>query len=304
MTGKSGQVSAELADMMRLGAADAKTMGVADGVLDLAGYRSVVRPSQFELPMGTAIIDANANGVPCKWISTRNADPSVRLLYLHGGGYVAGGWESHRGIAAWIAEAVGCVVLLPEYRLAPEHPFPAGLNDAAAAFAWMAETELGGPKPARATLIAGDSAGAGLAVATMLELRERGHALPDACVAISPFFNLDAATSPTIPTSGFWQGIVDAYVGKTNDPTDPKISPIFADLVGLPPMLIQVGDADVLLADSTEFVTRASMQSAAVKISVWSKMPHVWHKFVPQVPEAREAIEEIGNYLRDVIGNK
>ncbi len=247
-------------------------------------------------------------GVSCEWIRAKGSDPDRRLLYIHGGGWTAGSLDSHRPLSARISAATGCSVLAVDYRLAPEHPFPAGLDDCVATYQWLRANGPSGAAPARSSFIAGDSAGGNLTFATLLACKERGIALPNAAIPISAAtdfgatgasFQSRADKDPIIPSDP--NGIrllAHVYLQGKAEPLSPLASPLYGDLAGLPPLLIQVGDAEVLLDDSTRIAERAKQAGVDATLEVWPEMPHVFHAFAPFLPEATQAIERIGAFVR------
>lgn len=248
------------------------------------------------VPPGVGIVPVDVVGRPGEWVESPGADRGRVLFYLHGGGYRSGSCVTHRDLAARLSLASGTRVLLLEYRLAPEHPFPAAVEDAAAGYRWL----IGGISPEN-VVIGGDSAGGGLALATMVRLREQGVALPAAAVLLSPWVDL-TMTGPSIRThagldpSGSREKLAEAadlYLAGA-DPKDPLASPLYADLRGLPPMLIQVGDHELLLSDSTRLAEAAE----AATLDVWEEMWHVWHLSADELPEGRHAIKRAGEFVR------
>lgn len=253
------------------------------------------------LPADIRSEPVEADGVPAEWITVPESSPDRTLLYLHGGGYCIGSVNSHRGLVAAIARASGCRALAIDYRLAPEHPFPAALDDALAAWRFL----LGqGCDPSRAS-IAGDSAGGGLTVATLVAARDAGDPLPGAAVCLSPWVDLEG-TGESMTTRAEedplveWEGLrrmANAYLGDTPART-PLAAPLHADLAGLPPLFIQVGTAEILLDDSTRLAELARSQEVDVSLEQWEDMIHVFQAFGWMLPEAREAIAVIGEFLR------
>ena len=243
----------------------------------------------------------DAGGVSADWIETPGADASRALLYLHGGGYVVGSVDTHRDLVARIARAAGVRALSVEYRLAPENPHPAAVEDSTAAYRWL----LGqGLDPARVVL-AGDSAGGGLTIATLVALRDAGDALPAAGVCLSPWVDLEGV-GESMTTKAELDPLIqhDAlvkmgrlYLGDL-DPHTALAAPLYADLGGLPPLLIQVGTAEALLDDSTRMAEKASAAGVDVTLEPWDDMIHVWQIFASQLPEARDAIDRIGDFIR------
>ena len=242
----------------------------------------------------------DAGGVPGEFISAPGADASRCIYYLHGGGYVIGNVNTHRVLGYDLSKASGARVLSMDYRLAPEHPFPAGLEDAVTGYQWLLET---GVKPEH-VVIAGDSAGGGLTVATLLALRDRGLPLPAAAVCFSPWVDL-LGEGDSMRTRAEVDPMVqkDALLWYTGlymaggDPRDPLASPLYADLSGLPPILIQVGDAETLLDDSTRLTDRLKAAGVSVELEVWDRMIHVWQLFAPVLSEGREAIDKAGVFI-------
>nr|QWE51388.1 esterase [uncultured microorganism] len=265
-----------------------------------------IDPSTHEVVAGVRHFDLA--GVQCEWLVAAGADPDRRLLYIHGGGWTSGDLESHRPLSARISKAAGVAVLAVHYRLAPEHPFPAGLDDCVHAYRWLRANGPNGPAPARSIFVAGDSAGGNLTLATLLACKERGLPLPTGAIPISAAtdfaaagesFRTRAGVDPII--AGDPQGIraIGAvYTQGRAEPLSPLCSPLHGDLRGLPPLLVQVGDAEVLLDDSTRFAAKAKAAGVDVTLEVWPDMPHVWHLFAPFLPEASEAIEHIGQFVR------
>jgi phosphinothricin tripeptide acetyl hydrolase len=223
------------------------------------------------------------------------------VLYLHGGGYVIGSPRSHRHLAAAIAAAGQASALLLDYRLAPEHPYPAAVDDATAAYRWLLEQ---GVAPGH-VVIGGDSAGGGLTVATLLALRDPRLPLPAGGVCISPWVDLTfsgasyrtrAAVDPIVKRPGIDE-MARAYLGATAAQT-PLASPLFADLRGLPPLLIHVGSDEVLLDDAVQLADRAKTAGVDATLEVWDRMIHVWHWFLPMLDEAQGAVDGIGRFIQ------
>ncbi len=241
--------------------------------------------------------------IPCEWVLAPGADHDVRLLYLHGGGFVSGSGGRYLTLAAHISAAAKCAVLLPDYRLAPEHPFPAGLEDCIAAHQWIVSNGPSGPGRAKATFIAGDSAGGCLTLATLLALRNRRLPLPAAGIPLSPTtdFTLASASLETVDdpiiSSRTMPVFRDLYLGKT-DPRNPLASPVFGDYHGIPPLLIQVGEHEMLRDDSIRVADKARSDGIRVKLEVWQGMFHVFQSHEPLLPEAREAIEHMAEFMR------
>jgi monoterpene epsilon-lactone hydrolase len=242
-----------------------------------------------------------AGGVDGEWISPANVPEDKAILYFHGGGFRLGSVTSHRDLMAQIALASGCRVLAINYRLAPEHRFPAALDDALAAYGWMLDRGLKSENVA----FAGDSAGGNLVLAAMLALRERGLPLPTAAVLMSPWTDLAAtgasyvsrAEADPIHQRSMILALAKNYLGGQGDPYDPLISPLYADLAGLPPLLIHVGDRETVLDDSVMFAGLARAAGVDVSLEVWDGMIHVFQMFGAELPEARQAIASIAGFL-------
>ena len=255
----------------------------------------------FPTPPDVKVERVSAPAAPAEWLRPPSAVPGRVVLYLHGGGYVIGSPRSHRHLAAAIAGAAGASALLLDYRLAPEHPFPAAVEDATAAYRWLLDQAIA---PER-IVIAGDSAGGGLTVATLLALREARVPLPAGGVCISPWVDLTcsgasyatkAAADPIVRRAGV-EEMARAYLGAT-PPRTPLASPLFADLRGLPPLLIHVGSDEVLLDDAVQLAERAKAAGVDATLEIYDRMIHVWHWFLPMLDEAQTAVEAIGRFVR------
>jgi epsilon-lactone hydrolase len=243
----------------------------------------------------------SAGGVDGEWIAPADAPQDKAILYFHGGGFRIGSVASHRELIAQIAYASGCRVLGINYRLAPEHRFPAALDDALAAYRWILDQ---GFKPGKIAF-AGDSAGGNLVLATMLALRERGLPLPVAGVLMSPWTDLAAngasyvsrAEADPIHQRPMILALAKNYLGEQGNPCDPLASPLYADLRGLPPLLIQVGNRETVLDDSTMFADKARAAGVDVDLEVWDGMIHVFQMFGAELAEAHQAILSIAKFL-------
>lgn len=244
----------------------------------------------------------SAGGVDGEWIAVAGAPLDRAILYFHGGGFRLGSVSSHRDLIARIAGASGCRVLAINYRLAPEHRFPAALDDALAAYDWLRDQGL---KPENIAF-AGDSAGGNLALAAMLRLRERGLPLPVAGVLMSPWTDLAAtgasyvgrADADPIHARPMILALARSYLGPDGEPHHPLASPLYADLAGLPPLLIQTGDRETVLDDSTMFAEKARAAGVDVDLQVWDGMIHVFQMFGAELDEARRAIDDIAKFVR------
>ena len=275
--------------------------GTAD--FDLKGLRAGMGTRREPAMKDIRFVRSKIGEIPCEWVLAPGADPDVRLLYLHGGGFVSGSGAFYLTLAAHISAAAKCAVLLPDYRLAPEHPFPAGLEDCVGAHEWILANGPSGPGPAKATFIAGDSAGGSLTLATLLALRDRRLPLPAGGIPLSPTTDLTLASESLqtvhdpIISAKTMPVFRDLYLGKT-DPRNPLASPVFGDYRGLPPLLIQVGEHEMLRDDSLRVAKKARSDGIQVKLEVWPGMFHVFQSHEPLLPEARESIEHIADFMR------
>ncbi len=247
----------------------------------------------------------DAGGVPGEWITTPEAAHERAIYYLHGGGYTLGSINTHREMISRLSRAAGARALAIDYRLAPENPFPAAVEDSTAAYRWLLST---GVDPAR-LVIAGDSAGGGLTVATLVALRDAGEPLPAAAVCLSPLVDMEglgesmttrAEADPMIQREPLLQH-AKAYLGDVH-PHTPLAAPLYAALGGLPPLLIQVGTAETLLDDATRLAERAKSAGVDVELEVWDDMIHVWQFFAAMLPEGQQAIDRIGEFIRKHAG--
>lgn len=246
----------------------------------------------------------DAGGVPAEWVTAPGCDPARAVLYLHGGGYVIGSINTHRRLAYDISAASGARVLVIDYRLAPEHPFPAAVDDAATAWRWLLQQGFATSRLA----IAGDSAGGGLTLATLVNLRDQKLGLPACAVAISPWVDLEgvgnsvttrAAQDPMVQKDGLlW--MAGLYLnGK--DAKTPLAAPLHAELKGLPPILVQVGTAETLLDDATRIAEKLHAAGVDVRLAIWPNMLHVFPLFAPILSEGRDGCLEIGSFIRSRI---
>jgi acetyl esterase/lipase len=259
------------------------------------------------LPPGddVTVTPVDVDGLRAEWVATAGGLEDRAVLYLHGGGYVMGSLATHRKLAGDIARASAARVLLVEYRLAPEHPHPAAVEDAVAAYRWLLAV---GYDPGRLA-IAGDSAGGGLTIATLVALRDAGDPMPAGAVAISPWADLTMEAA-SIQSRADLDPMVSApdltrFAGWYLDGTDarhPTASPAHADLTGLPPVLVHVGEAEVLVDDSTLLAARGRAAGVDVTLEEWPEMVHVWHVFAGRVPESTAAVERVGAFLRRCFG--
>ncbi len=246
------------------------------------------------------------NGTPAEWISAPESQENRVILYLHGGGYLFGSARTHRVMLAHMARASKARVLALDYRLAPEIPFPAPVEDSVSAYRWLLDQGISAKK----MVIGGDSAGGGLAIAALVALRSVGEPMPAAvCLHIRldrlGFHRPIPHNQRRVRPLGLQRTIAQEsprYTCAGKDPTAPLASPIHADLTGLPPLLLQVGSIEVLLDDSTLLKSRAKAAGVSVEMEVWDDMPHVWHHYAPILPEARKAIGRIGEFVLEHTG--
>lgn len=261
--------------------------------------RKILRPLPYKPPASVRITPAEQNGVPGEWVESPDSRQTV-LLYLHGGGYFGCSAETHRPITAAFAMH-GFRVFAPNYRLAPENPFPAAVDDAVAAYTGLLAE---GHSPQR-LVVAGDSAGGGLSLSLMLALRANGTPLPAAAALFSPWTDL-VATGESVRTNAqrcaIFYGPAIAptarlYVGNA-DPRNPLVSPLYADLAGLPPLLIHVGANETLRDDSTRLADKARSAGVPVDFKVWPVVPHGWQLAPHKMPEARQSLRESAGFLR------
>lgn len=242
---------------------------------------------------------ADPGGVRVDVVSPRLVDPTASIVYLHGGAYVSGSPRSYRRLVSHLAAITGCRVYAVDYRLAPEHPYPAALDDSIAVY-----TALQADESAETLVLAGDSAGGGLTLATAVTLRDRGAPLPAALACIAPWADLTCSgqsmrTRARLERMMSPAGLaIDArrYANGENL-RNPLISPLFADLRGLPPLLIQVGDDEILLDDSTRLATVAEAAGVSVTLQVWPRLWHVWHLYAGLMPEADAALRAIAAFI-------
>lgn len=252
------------------------------------------------LPDGVAVETLDIAGLAAERLTPSGAEDGRALLYLHGGGYCIGSPRSHRGLAANLAAAIGCFALVPDYRLAPEHRFPAAVDDAVKAYRHL----LGeGIEPAR-IVIAGDSAGGGLTFAAAIAIRDGGLPQPGCLFGISPWVNLGqtgaayaAVLDDPILTREGLQAFADAYL-QGEGPHHPLASPALADLHGLPPMLLHAGGAEILASDTALLAERAGLAGVEVRAEIWPEMIHVWHAFAPWLGAGRRAVDEAAAWIR------
>ncbi len=251
--------------------------------------------------------------LPCEWVLAPGFDGSRRTLYIHGGAFAMGSPRSHRTITTRFAEMTGGAVLAVDYRLMPEHKRRAGIEDCRTAYRWMLEQGPTGPASADAVFVAGDSAGGNLTLSLVAWARDNGLRAPDAAVALSPLTDAtfaspsfkthvhsDALLGPLFGAMArvprylmLWIGLFQARI----NPRNPMVSPVYGDLAGLPPILVHVGEQEMLRDDARRYVNRAQAAGSPVRLQTWDHVMHVWHIFNPELTEARQALDQIGHFL-------
>jgi acetyl esterase/lipase len=267
-------------------------------------YRTFMR--QYQQPAADVTIEAViVNGVPCERMTPPTAVGNRTLLYVHGGGYVVGSPAEYRDMVPRIARAAQARALAVDYRLAPEHPHPAAVDDAVNVYRGLLDEGV----QAEEIAVAGDSAGGGLTVATLVAARDAGLPLPAAGVCISPWVDLEGTGDSMSMNDGrdplvkkdLVLGMAQAYLGD-QDRRTPLAAPLYADLRGLPPLLIQVGTSETLLDDARRLAERAKAAGVDVTLEEWPDMLHVWHMFGSFLPEAQQASDRIGEFIRERTG--
>ncbi len=256
----------------------------------------------FPLPEGTEIQAVTTENFKGEWVRTPNVRRDAALLYLHGGAYVFCSPRSHRHLVAGLSAATNLPAFALDYRLAPELPFPAAVEDTINAYHWLLSQGFSPDK----IIVAGDSAGGGLTLALMISLREAGLPLPAAGVLICPWVDLTlsgasySATPEALSTRGRLVGLVQFYLNGA-DVKNPLASPLFADLSGLPPLLIHGGTADPFFSDSISLEPVAKAAGVETTLEVWEDMVHIWHYYHPMLSEGQAAIAKIGEFVREKI---
>lgn len=253
-----------------------------------------------KIPEGIEVEPVTADGLKAEWIIPSNAGKDKVIFFTHGGGYVSGSCSDHRMHVAKFVKESGVGALLFEYRLAPEHPYPAAMEDTLKAYKWLLNQGISSSN----VVIMGDSAGGGLALAVLLALRDEGIPMPSAAVALSPWTDLKCTgdsyrTNVNVCLSPLdsWTVFSKYYTGD-NDPCLPLISPLYGDLCGLPPMLIYAGGDEVLRDDSVRFAEKAKAAGVNVKLHVEEGMFHCYPVAAPMFPEAQEAMNDICKFIR------
>ncbi len=291
-------------DLIRTFLAESK---VASGSIDEQRAAMASLAADAPAPAGVEVEATTLADRRAEWLRPDGADTEAAVLYLHGGGYCTGSLDSHRALASRIARAARCAVVTLDYRLAPEHPFPAAVADATSAYREL----LAEGRAPEHLAVAGDSAGGGLTMATLLDLRGRGTALPAAAVCLSPWVDLTQSSGaygriddadPMVTGTGLDE-MAAAYLAGT-DPRNELASPLFAgDLGGLPPIRIEVGEHEVLLDDATALAEGIRHAGGDVELVVWPEMIHVFQAFPGNLlPEADRSVEAVGAFLAGRLG--
>ena len=266
---------------------------------------SAATGAAIPLPDGATYAIVDANGVNAEWVEAAGSSQDRTFMFIHGGGYYRGSAAGSRATAAYISAATGARVFSTDYRLAPEHPFPAAIDDVLTAYQWVLSQ---GVDPKR-TVVGGVSAGGGLTLALLLKLKDIGGTLPAAAVPISAWTDMKQTGETLVSKADVDPTISKVYLDRMSesylngaDPGTPLASPLYGDLSGLPPLLVQVGTAETLMDDSRVFAERATSAGVDVTYEPWEDMIHGWHGSPHILPEAREAIVSIGNYFKRVVG--
>ena len=265
------------------------------------------RTSMLKPARGVTVRQENIAGIACELHVPEGCSEAPLIFYLHGGAYIMGSPATHRRLVSFIARAAGMRAVLPDYRLAPEHRFPAALEDSLAVYRAL----LQGGTRAGEIAVGGDSAGGNLAMATLLSIRDSSEPLPAACFLMSPWLDLagqgESHVSRARIDPWFRAEHLPAVVEKIVDLSEtknPLVSPVYADATGLPPTFIQVGDHEILLSDSIRMADHIRMAGGRAELAIWPDMWHVFQFFVGQMPESLQAIEDIGGFLRAEFENR
>ena len=279
--------------------------GWSEGTIEEQRARQARTHRFIRLPAGVASQTVSVNGISAEWIHTPDAGAGV-IVYLHGGAYALGSIDTYRGLVGRLAHSTKLRALAINYRLAPEHPYPAALEDATTVYGWLIEQ---GVAPSQ-IIIAGDSAGGGLALATLLALRDGGEPLPAGAVCMSPWTDL-ALTGASVQSKASVDPILDSdslrmyadYYAGGHELTNPLISPLYADLQGLPPLLIQVGTDEILLDDAARYAENAQKAGVDVTQEIWEDMFHVF-QMMAFIPETKTALDRISAFVSQALGSR
>jgi acetyl esterase/lipase len=260
-------------------------------------------------------VPVDAGGVPAEWVLSPGADPARRTLYIHGGAFMMGSPRSHRTLTTQFSAMTGGAVLAIDYRLMPEHPRRAGIEDCRIVYRWLLANGPDGAAPAQTMFVAGDSAGGNLTLSLIAWARDSGQRAPDAAVALSPLTDATLA-GPSIRGNVHSDAMLGPMFGKMArvpraimlwlgwlqtriNPSDPLVSPLRGELSRLPPVLVQASETEMLVDDARRYVNRARAAGSPVRLQTWNHMVHVWQIFNPELTEAREALAEIARFLAE-----
>jgi epsilon-lactone hydrolase len=280
----------------------------AEPEMPLEKWRALIEewPQVTAEPGGVDYVEVDAGGVPAMWIAPKAATQDRVILAIHGGGFVTGSMYTHRKLFGHLAKAVGVRALAVNYRQAPEHTHPAPVEDVVAAYRWLLEQGI----DASHIAFTGDSAGGGLAVTAMLLARDRGLPLPAAGMPLSPWFDYEAtgasqatnADTDKLLNKEFGLVLAGMFLGESGDPQDPYVNPIYGKLAGLPPMYLQVSDAETLLDDSRSFTEQARAAGVEVRLDVFPGQQHTFQMAAGRSPIADDAIARLGEWVRPHLG--
>jgi monoterpene epsilon-lactone hydrolase len=306
------EITAAIASLSDMGQ---RVRGVS-GRKRVAVLREFIDQAFADRKLDASFTPVDCAGVPAEWVLAPGADGARRTLYIHGGAYIIGSPRSHRTLTSQFSALTGGAVLAIDYRLMPEHPRMAGIEDCRSAYRWMLEHGPGGAQAAQAVFVAGDSAGGNLTLSLIAWVRDQRLRAPDAAVALSPSTD-STLGSPSLKTNLHSDAMLGPLFGplakvprslllwfgwfqNRMNPSNPVLSPVYGDLSKLPPVLVQASEVEMLLDDSVRYVNRAQAAGSPAKLQTWNHMVHVWQIFNPEVPEAREALAEIGKFLAAV----
>jgi acetyl esterase/lipase len=273
-----------------------------DWAVEREKYNAVL--AEHPTPDGVSIGQIDMGGVAATVVTPEDAEEGRVLLYIHGGGYIGGSPAAYHGLAGHYAKLLKAAVYMPDYRLAPEHPFPTAIDDTLASYKWL----LDNGHDSKSIAFSGDSAGGAMVVSVMVAARNAGLALPAAGVAISPWANLEHSGSsmktrdgidPTVSLAGL-DLMAKAFLNGALK-NNPDASPVFADVRGLPPILVQIGESEVMLSDAMRLATHLAENRVRVSLEVWPGMFHVWHMFAAILPEGMQALQGAAAFLEGAL---
>jgi len=293
-----------------------KQIGAATIKRDIQLSRNLIDGMADGRTFTSEFIPTDAGGVPAEWVMAPGANSSRRFLYIHGGGFIMGSPKSHRTITSKLAEITGCSVLAIDYRLLPEHKHANCLEDCRNTYQWLLKNGPDGPADIRQLFIGGDSAGGNLSLSVIAWAREKGLRMPDSVVAISPLTDF-TFSAPSIRGNEATDIMLKPVIGPLNKlprfirslwvvwthrmrPSNPVASPLLGDLSGLPPILVQASEAEMLVDDARRYVYKAHASGTPAKLQTWPDMVHVFQIFNPELPQAVEAWTEIGKFLNSI----